>query len=258
MLTVSSMTLRVGCSGSGLGIHLACQSIQLGECSSAIVAGANIILSPETTMLMADGGAISPDASSKTFDATANGYVRADGVNCLYIKRLDEAIRDGNPIRAVIRGTSTNAGGKSSALTAPNINAEETLIKAAYRNAGVDPARTAMVECHGTGTAMGDAIEAAAVARVFGDKGIYIGAVCSDKTLICCYSYAHSHNLKVKPNLGHSEGASAISSILKAIVELENRTILPNIKFNTPSPRSRYMTYPQMSYGKLRIRSSMG
>ncbi|GMF92903.1 unnamed protein product [Aspergillus oryzae] len=214
-------------------------SIQLGECSSAIVAGANIILSPETTMLMADGGAISPDASSKTFDATANGYVRADGVNCLYIKRLDEAIRDGNPIRAVIRGTSTNAGGKSSALTAPNINAEETLIKAAYRNAGVDPARTAMVECHGTGTAMGDAIEAAAVARVFGDKGIYIGAVCSDKTLICCYSYAHSHNSKVKPNLGHSEGASAISSILKAIVELENRTILPNIKFNTPSPRSR-------------------
>ncbi|KAE8364491.1 hypothetical protein BDV27DRAFT_157797 [Aspergillus caelatus] len=215
-----SMTLRVGCSGSGLGIHLACQSIQLGECSSAIVAGANIILSPETTMLMADGGAISPDASSKTFDASANGYVRADGINCLYIKRLDEAIRDGNPIRAVIRGTSTNAGGKSTALTAPNIQAEETLIKAAYRNAGVDPARTAMVECHGTGTAMGDAIEADAVARVFGDKGIYIGAV--------------------KPNLGHSEGASAISSVMKAIVELEHRTILPNIKFNTPSPRIRW------------------
>ncbi|OGM47171.1 polyketide synthase [Aspergillus bombycis] len=215
-----SMTLRVGCSGSGLGIHLACQSIQLGECTSAIVAGANIILSPETTMLMADGGAISPDASSKTFDASANGYVRADGVNCLYIKRLDEAIRDGNPIRAVIRGTSTNAGGKSTALTAPNIEAEEALINAAYRNAGVDPARTAMVECHGTGTAMGDAIEADAVARVFGDRGIYIGAV--------------------KPNLGHSEGASAISSILKAIVELEHRTILPNIKFNTPSPRIRW------------------
>lgn len=177
-LTFISMTLRVGCSGSGLGVHLACQSIQLGECSSAIVVGANIILSPETTMLMADGGAISPDASSKTFDASANGYVRADGINCLYIKRLDDAIRDGNPIRAIIRGTSTNAGEKSTALTAPNIQAEESLINAAYRNAGVDPSLTAMVECHGTGTAMGDAIEAEAIARVFGEKGVYIGAVC--------------------------------------------------------------------------------
>lgn len=177
MLTLCSMTLRVGCSGNGLGVHLACQSIRLGECSSAIVAGANIILSPETTMLMADGGAISPDASSKTFDASANGYARADGINCLYIKRLDEAIRDGNPIRAVIRATSTNAGGKSSALTAPNIDAQEALIKAAYRTGGLDPALTAMVECHGTGTAMGDAIEAGAVARVFGEKGIHIGAV---------------------------------------------------------------------------------
>jgi acyl transferase domain-containing protein len=172
------MTLRVGCSGSGLGIHLACQSIQLGECSSAIVAGCNIILSPETTILMADGGALSPDASSKTFDASANGYVRADGINCLYIKRLDEAIRDGNPVRAVIRATSTNVAGKSSGLTVPNIDAHEDLIRAAYRSAGLeDPALTAMVECHGTGTALGDAIEAGAVARVFGDKGIHIGSV---------------------------------------------------------------------------------
>ncbi|KAF4244021.1 hypothetical protein CNMCM8980_010357 [Aspergillus fumigatiaffinis] len=213
-----SMTLRVGCSGSGLGIHLACQSIQLGECSSAIVAGCNIILSPETTILMADGGALSPDASSKTFDASANGYVRADGINCLYIKRLDEAIRDGNPVRAVIRATSTNVAGKSSGLTVPNIDAHEDLIRAAYRSAGLeDPALTAMVECHGTGTALGDAIEAGAVARVFGDKGIHIGSV--------------------KPNLGHSEGASAITSVVKAIVELENRMILPNIKFETPNPK---------------------
>lgn len=128
------MTLRVGCSGNGLGVHLACQSIKLGECSSAIVAGANIILSPETTMLLADGGMVSPDASSKTFDASANGYARADGINCLYIKRLDKAVRDGNPIRAVIRATSTNAGGNSSALTAPNIDAQEALMKAAYRS----------------------------------------------------------------------------------------------------------------------------
>ncbi|KAI1171106.1 putative polyketide synthase [Nemania sp. FL0916] len=212
-----SMTLRVGCSASGLGIHLACQSIRLGETSSAIVAGINVITSPETTAFMASGGALSSDASSKTFDSSANGYARAEGINCLYIKRLDEAIRDGNPIRAIIRGTSTNAGGKSSGLTAPNIDAQEALIRAAYRSAGLkDPKVTAMVECHGTGTAVGDAMETAAVARVFGERGIHIGSV--------------------KPNLGHSEGASANTSIMKAVLELENRILLPNIKFATPNP----------------------
>ncbi|KAL4915051.1 hypothetical protein BDW62DRAFT_204029 [Aspergillus aurantiobrunneus] len=215
-----SMTLRVGCSGSGLGIHLACQSIQLGECSAAIVAGCNILLSPETTILMADGGALSPDASCKTFDASANGYARAEGINCLYIKRLDEAIRDGNPVRAVIRATSTNVAGKAAGLTMPNIDAHEALIRAAYRNGGLeDPVLTAMVECHGTGTAVGDAIEAGAVSRVFGKHG------------------SVSHLAHVKPNLGHSEGASAITSILKAVVELENRVILPNIKLQQPSPK---------------------
>lgn len=172
------MTLRVGCSGNGLGIHLACQSIRLGECSSAIVTGCNILISPEVTILMADGGALSPDASCKTFDASGNGYARAEGVNCLYIKRLDEAIRDGNPVRAVIRATSTNVAGKSSGLTMPNIDAHEALIRTAYRSGGLeDPGLTAMVECHGTGTMVGDAVEAGAVARVFGKHGVLIGAV---------------------------------------------------------------------------------
>lgn len=127
---------------------------------------------------MADGGTLSPDASSKTFDASANGYVRAEGINCVYIKRLDEAIRDGNPVRAIIRATSTNADGKTSSLTFPNIDAQEALIRAAYRSGGLeDPTLTAMVECHGTGTAVGDAIEAGAVARIFGKKGIHIGLV---------------------------------------------------------------------------------
>ncbi|KAB8205156.1 hypothetical protein BDV34DRAFT_225763 [Aspergillus parasiticus] len=211
-----SMTVRVGCSGAGLGLHLACQAIQLGECSSAIVAGSSVILTPETTILMAEGGALSPDASSKTFDASANGYARADGVNCLYVKRLDEALRDGNPIRAIIRSTCTNSDGKSQALTVPNIDSHEALIRSAYRSLG-DPSQTAMVECHGTGTSVGDAIEANAVARVFGDHGIYLGAV--------------------KPNLGHSEGASAITSIMKAVIELEERIILPNIKFEKPNPK---------------------
>lgn len=234
------MTLRVGCSGVGLGVHLAFQSIQLGECSSAIIVGSNLILTPETTMFMADGGTLSPDASSKAFDASANGYVRAEGINCVYVKRLDEAIRDGNPIRAVIRGTSTNADGKSSGLTVPSIDAQEALIRAAYRSGGLDdPSLTAMVECHGTGTALGDTIEATAVGRVFGEKGIYIGSV-SISLCIAYSSLALACLLisQVKPNLGHAEGASGLNSLIRAVVELEHRTILPNIKFNTPNPRS--------------------
>ena len=143
------------------------------------------MISPETTMMMADGGALSPDASSKTFDAGANGYVRAEGVNCLYLKRLDEAIRDGNPIRGVIRGTSSNAGGRTTGLTVPNMDAQEALIRAAYRNACLeDPAMTAMVECHGTGTAVGDAVEAGAIARIFGDEGVLIGGVSMQQSLL--------------------------------------------------------------------------
>ncbi|KAI1307179.1 putative polyketide synthase [Xylaria venustula] len=221
-----SMTLRAGCSASGLGIHLACQSIQLGESSSAIVAGVNVILTPETTALLAAGDALSPDASCKTFDANANGYARADGVNCLYIKRLDDAIREGNPIRAVIRATSSNAGGRSTGLTVPNVDAQEALIRAAYRSGGLEsPELTAMVECYGTGTAVGDVLEVAAVARVFGDAGVYIGSV-SIRSIPFAYPRAHF--------LG--QGASAITSVMKAVVELENRTILPNIKFKIPNP----------------------
>lgn len=125
-------------------------------------------------------GVLSKDASSKSFDAGANGYARADAVSMIFVKRLDDALRDGNPIRAVIRGTASNCDGKTPGLTKPSSEAHESLIRAAYSTAGLDNelGRTGFFECHATGTASGDPEEARAVANVFGDEGgVYIGSV---------------------------------------------------------------------------------
>ncbi|KAJ0120531.1 hypothetical protein J7T55_015260 [Diaporthe amygdali] len=210
----ASMTLWTACSAAGLAVHLACQGIRAGDCDTH--------LSPVGfTRLMAEQGVLSPDTSYKTFDAEANGYARANATSCLFIKRLDHALRDGNPVRAIIRGSATNSDGKKAGLTTPSPQAQEQVIRAAYRQAGIDDAdvcRTAFVQCHGTGTAVGDMVEGCSVGAVFGDKGIHIGSV--------------------KPNLGHSEGASALTSIIKSVVALERRTILPNIKFKSPNTRN--------------------
>jgi acyl transferase domain-containing protein len=217
-LTFASMTIKTACSSSALGIHEALYSIRSGECSAAIVAGSNLNLVPGLWVGMSAQMTLSPDGSSKTFDASADGYARGDGVTALYVKRLDEAIRDGNPVRAIIRSSSSNADGRTPGMTMPSTDAQEALIRRCYEAAGLDFSETAMVECHGTGTAVGDPMEVAAIARCFGEKGVYIGSV--------------------KPNLGHGEGASAITSVAKAVLALENKTILPNIKFNTPNPAS--------------------
>ncbi|WAO96249.1 Carrier domain-containing protein [Fusarium falciforme] len=212
-----SMVIKTGCSASLVGLHEACRAIQSGDCSSAIVAGANLVMGPIPTSVMAGEGMLSPDGSCKTFDASANGYARGEAINALYIKPLDDAIRDNNPIRAVIRNTATNSDGKSQGILAPNGASHEALMRKVYGDIGLDPGKTAFVECHGTGTPTGDPIEATAVGNVFGQHGVYIGSV--------------------KPNTGHAEGASGITSIIKAVLALENNTIPPNIKFNNPNPK---------------------
>ncbi|KAI3025544.1 hypothetical protein CBS147482_1131 [Aspergillus niger] len=171
-----SMTVKVGCSGSGTCLHLACQAIAHEDCTSAIVAGSSIILTPGVNQSLNGVGVFSAEGSCKSFDASADGYARAEAVNAIYVKRLDLAIRDGNPIRAVIRATAVNSDGNTSALVRPSADAHEQLIRKAYRRAGIlNFSETAMVECHSTGTAIGDPIEADAIARVFGDEGIHIG-----------------------------------------------------------------------------------
>ncbi|KAM5506985.1 Type I Iterative PKS [Microsporum canis] len=213
-----SVTIRTACSSSLTGLHDACRALHSGECESAVVTASNIIYSPRTTITLQEQGVLSPSGYCKTFDADADGYVRAEAVSAVYIKKLSDAVRDGDPVRSVILSTCINAGGRAPTLTSPNAIAQEALIRRGHALAGLaDLSRTAMIECHGTGTAVGDPIEAQAVANVYGEWGIYIGSV--------------------KPNLGHSEGASGLSSLMKMTLALENNIIPPNLNFNTPNPK---------------------
>lgn len=168
--------IKTACSSAGMGLHQALQAIRQGEISSAIICGTNLIFAPGMTISMSLQMVLSPEGSSKTFDALADGYARAEGVTALYIKRLDEAIRDRNPIRAVIRSSASNVDGKTFGLAMPNSEAHEAVIREAYHAAGLRLSETAMVEAHGTDTKIGDPIEVRAVAKCF-QHGVYIGAV---------------------------------------------------------------------------------
>ncbi len=172
-----SIIIKSACSSAGLSLHLALQAIQQGEISSAIVCGTNLILAPGMTITMSLQMALSPEGSSKSFDASADGYARGEGVTALYIKRLDEAVKDRNPIRAIIRSSASNADGRTNGMAIPNPEAHKAVIRQAYSAAGLDLSETAMVEAHGTGTKIGDPIEVKAIASCFGNQGLYLGAV---------------------------------------------------------------------------------
>ena len=211
------MTLRTGCSAALTGLNEACLAIQRGDCEAALVGGVNLVLGPGMTTAMSEQGVLSKDGSCKTFSADANGYARGEAITALYVKPLNDAIKDGNPVRAVIRATAINVDGKTPGMSMPSTITQEAMMRRAYKLAGISEfGQTAMVECHGTGTPVGDPIEANAVARVFGDSGVYIGSV--------------------KPNLGHAEGASGLVSVIKMVLALEHRTIPPNIRFTSPNP----------------------
>jgi acyl transferase domain-containing protein len=140
------MVIKTGCSASLLALHEACRAIESGDAAAAVVAGASIITTPTLTAAMSAGELLAPDGSCKTFDASANGYVRAEAITAVYVKRLADALRDGNPIRAIIRGTSANCDGKSQSLVTPNGLAQEALMRKAYEDAGLDPRETAFIE----------------------------------------------------------------------------------------------------------------
>lgn len=172
------MTIKTGCSSALVGLDLACQAIRNGDCDGALVGGVNLIFSPTMTLALSEQGVLSPTGTCKTFDAAADGYARGEAVNMLYVKRLSQALTDGDPIRAVIRGTSTNCDGRTQGMITPSSTSQEALIRRAYESAGIkNLAETALFECHGTGTSIGDPIEVSAVGRCFGHRGITITSV---------------------------------------------------------------------------------
>ncbi|KAH8728017.1 hypothetical protein GQ44DRAFT_757464 [Phaeosphaeriaceae sp. PMI808] len=215
-----SLTVRTACSSALMGLNEACMAIGRGDCESAIVGGTSLILAPDMAARLSGQGVLSPDGSCKTFSAEANGYARGEAIVAVYVKSLRAALRDGNPIRSVISGSSANFDGKTNPLTMPSAPSQEALIRRAYEIGGISDAarsKTALFECHGTGTNAGDPVETEAIAAIWGDGGIHIGAV--------------------KPNLGHSEGASGITAIIKATLSLEHRMIAPNIKYLPLNPK---------------------
>ncbi|RAH71709.1 uncharacterized protein BO66DRAFT_400146 [Aspergillus aculeatinus CBS 121060] len=209
----------------GPSLHLACTALDAGECDAAIVAAANLVQSPEQHIGTMKAGVLSPTSTCHTFDASADGYGRGEAVGALFIKKLSKAIEDGDPIRAVIRGTAVNSNGKTPGITLPSAIGQEAVIRKAYAKAGLhDFSQTGYVECHGTGTPVGDPIEVEAVSRVFGAGRIeapplYIGSI--------------------KPNLGHGEAASGISSIIKTTIVLEKGHIPPTIGLKKLNPKSK-------------------
>ncbi|KAJ5374373.1 Acyl transferase/acyl hydrolase/lysophospholipase [Penicillium concentricum] len=217
-----SVTVDTACSGSLVALHLACQSLQTGEASTAIAAGVNLILSHEFMSTMSMMKFLSSDGRCHTFDEKANGYARGEAAGCLILKPLDKALHDRNKIRAVIRGTGSNQDGRTAGITLPNGAAQESLIRSVYARADLDPSETDFVEAHGTGTLAGDPVETGAIARVFGtgrppDNPVRIGSI--------------------KTNVGHLEGASGVAGVIKAVLMLENHMFLPNRNFEKINPR---------------------
>ncbi|MEV6316922.1 beta-ketoacyl synthase N-terminal-like domain-containing protein, partial [Streptomyces sp. NPDC051776] len=216
-----SLTLDSAQSSSLVALHLACESLRSGDSDIAVVGGVNLQLAPESSLYPHRFGALSPDGRCYTFDARANGYVRGEGGGLVVLKPLDRALADGDPIRAVIRGSAVNNDGGGDTLTAPDPRAQEDVIRRAVRNAGAAPHDVQYVELHGTGTPVGDPVEAAALGAVLG-----AGRTADDPLRVG----------SVKTNVGHLEGAAGIAGLLKTVLSLQHRELPPSLNYETPNP----------------------
>ncbi|MBI4852598.1 MAG: SDR family NAD(P)-dependent oxidoreductase [Acidobacteria bacterium] len=216
-----SMAVDTACSSSLVAVHLACQSLLNKESSLALAGGVNLILSPEFSISFTKAGFLAPDGKCKTFDSRANGYVRAEGVGIIVLKRLSDALESKDPIYAVIRGSAVNQDGRTNGLTAPNRLSQEAVLEAAYTKADISPSLVSYIEAHGTGTSLGDPIEVQALGNVL-KKDRSIENKCAIGS--------------VKTNIGHLESAAGIAGLIKVALSLKNHTLVPNLHFEKPNP----------------------
>lgn len=216
-----SMTVDTACSSSLVAIHLACQSLWSGESVVALAGGVNALLRPETTMILSHATMVSRTGRCHSFDARADGYVRAEGAGLVVLKPLSAARRDGNPIYATILATDTNQDGRTNGLTVPSGDAQAALLRTVYREAGVHPEQVVFVEAHGTGTPVGDPIEMRAIGSVLGGTRPNGAALAVGS---------------VKSNVGHLESAAGVVGLIKAALVLRHGRIPPNLHFETPNP----------------------
>jgi acyl transferase domain-containing protein/D-arabinose 1-dehydrogenase-like Zn-dependent alcohol dehydrogenase/aryl carrier-like protein len=214
-----SISVDTACSSSLVAVHLSCQSLRAGDCRAALAGGVSIKIKPGHHLSLSKLGMLSPDGQCRTFDAGANGFVAGDGCGVIVLKKLADAIADGDRIHAVIRGTAVNQDGRTSVITAPNGRAQQEVVRAALANARVRGADVTYVETHGTGTALGDPIEVDALTA----------ALQADGAGPCALG-------AVKSNVGHLEAASGIIGLIKAALALEHEEIPANLHFDALNP----------------------
>ncbi|KAH9430658.1 hypothetical protein MCOR02_007994 [Pyricularia oryzae] len=219
-----AVSVDTACSSSMVALHQAVVGLKQRDCNIAIACGTNVIVTPEMGLELNGLGVLDPAGTSRSFDKSANGYGRGEGISAVVLKRLSDAIADGDTIRAVIRNTGCNHDGHSPGFTAPAKEAQAELMQLTYAQAKLDPAETRFFEAHGTGTNVGDPTEASAIAEMFAksrspEEPLYVGAL--------------------KSNIGHTEGNSGIASFIKGVLCLESGIIPANAWFNEKNPRIR-------------------
>ena len=211
-----AVVIDTTCSSSLVALHLACQSLRGRESDTALVGGTNLLLSPGPSIACSRWGMLSPEGQCKTFDVSADGYVRGEGAGVVVLKRLADAVRDGNRILAVVRGTAVNQDGASSGVTVPNGPAQQELLRTALASSKLTAADIDYIEAHGTGTPLGDPIELDSLSKVFSDRGS------SDPLVLG----------SVKTNLGHLEAAAGVAGFIKAVLAIRNGYIPQHLNFH--------------------------
>ncbi|AWL84915.1 non-ribosomal peptide synthetase [Streptomyces griseus] len=224
-----SLSVDTACSSSLVAVHLACQALHNGETDLALAGGTLLHMAPQYTVAETKGGFLSPEGRSRTFDAAADGYVRAEGVGLVALKRLDDAVRDGDRIHAVILASGVNQDGHTNGITVPNPDAQVDLIRRVCAEAGITPGDLQYMEAHGTSTPVGDPIEANALARA-----LAVGRAPG----------AHAYVGSVKTNIGHTESAAGIAGLIKTVLSIEHRTIPPHINLENLNPAIDPATLP--------------
>jgi acyl transferase domain-containing protein/aryl carrier-like protein len=220
-LTGPSITVDTACSASLVAAHLACQSLRAEECDLAVTGGVNLILAPEMTIALSKWGFMAPDGRCKTFDARADGFVRGEGCGVVVLKRLSDALADGDRVLAVIRGSAVNQDGRTNVLTAPSGLAQRDVLRRALDAGHVAAADVDYVEAHGTGTVLGDPIEVEALRDVYG-----VPRADGRRCLLG----------SVKTNIGHLEAAAGVAGLIKAVLCLQHGAIPPVVHFQRLNP----------------------
>jgi acyl transferase domain-containing protein/acyl carrier protein len=247
-----ALAVDTACSSSLVALHLAARSLRLGETECALAGGVNVLTAPSCSVAVSRAHMLSPEGRCKTFSADANGFVRAEGCGVLVLKRLSDAQRDGNRILAVIHGSAINQDGASSGLTVPSGKAQEAVISAALADAAINGSAVSYLEAHGTGTSLGDPIEVAAAWAALGsgrksDEPLHLGSV--------------------KSNIGHSESAAGMASVIKTVLALKHRqlpaslhcrTLNPHVAWNAMNVRVVDSLTPWRSNGKPRFAGVSG